>query len=333
MALKWGIVTTGLIAHDFVNAVSTLPANEHEVVAVAAREKSKAEEFAKTHGIPRAYEGYEAVAKDPEVEVVYVATLNTTHYAVAMQMLEHGKHVLCEKPLCMNEKEARKLITFAESKKLFIMEAIWSRFFPSYQYLKRQIDAGTLGEIKEVNVTFGFHLDSDRVQQKKLGGGTILDLGVYTIQVSQWAFREPPKEIKATGNLNDDGVDIEMKAELIYSNGVAKIQTSATKKLKNEAVIIGTKGQITLNDTFWCPISLTDVDGTVKTWPLPQARHPHFNFLNSCGLRYEAEEVRKCITAGQLQSDHVSHNESLIIAKIEDELRRQIGVKYDADSQ
>uniref|UniRef100_A0A1B0GPG9 Trans-1,2-dihydrobenzene-1,2-diol dehydrogenase n=1 Tax=Phlebotomus papatasi TaxID=29031 RepID=A0A1B0GPG9_PHLPP len=333
MALKWGIVTTGFIAHDFVNALSSLPANEHEVVAVAARNKNKAEEFAATHGIPRAYEGYESIAKDPEVEVVYVAALNPNHYEISKQMLEHGKHVLCEKPLCMNEKEARKLITFAESKKLFLMEAIWSRFFPSYRYLKRQIESGALGDIKEVNVTFGFHLDSDRVQKRALGGGTILDLGVYTIQVSQWAFREPPKEIKATGKLNDDGVDIETKSELIYSTGVAKIQTSATKKLKNEAVIIGTKGQITLNDTFWCPISLTDIDGTVKTWPLPNGKDPHFNFPNSCGLRYEAEEVRQCIRAGLLQSEHVSHNDSLVIAKIEDEIRRQIGVKYDADEQ
>ncbi|XP_059616569.1 trans-1,2-dihydrobenzene-1,2-diol dehydrogenase-like [Phlebotomus argentipes] len=333
MALKWGIVTTGFIAHDFVNAVSTLPADDHEVVAVAARDKSKAEEFAATHGIPRAYGGYEAIAKDPEVEAVYVAALNPAHYEISMMMLEHGKHVLCEKPLCMNEREARKLITFAESKKLFLMEAIWSRFFPSYQYLKRQIDSGTLGEIQEVNVTFGFHIPSERVQLKKLGGGTVLDLGVYTIQVSQWAFREPPKEIKATGELNADGVDIGVKAELIYSRGVARIQTSASTKLKNEAVIVGTKGQITLNDTFWCPISLTDIDGSVKTWPLPPGRHPHFNFPNSCGLRYEAEEVRKCIRGGLLQSDVVSHNESLVIAKIQDEIRRQIGVKYDADDQ
>ncbi|GAB0093450.1 trans-1,2-dihydrobenzene-1,2-diol dehydrogenase [Sergentomyia squamirostris] len=333
MALKWGIVTTGLIAHDFVNAVSSLPAGDHEVVAVAARDKQNAEKFAKIHEIPKAYEGYEELAKDPEVEVCYVGALNPHHFDICMMLLEHGKHILCEKPLCMNEKQARKLITFAEQKKLFLMEAIWSRFFPSYQYLKRQIDSGILGEVKEVNVTFGFYLDSERILKNALGGGTILDLGVYTIQVAQWAFREPPKEIKFTGKLNEDGVDIAIKGELIYSNGVAKIETSALKKLKNEAVIIGTKGQITLNDNFWCPISLTDVDGTVKTWPLPNGRDPHFNFPNSCGLRYEAEEVRKCIRAGQWQSDHVTHNESLLIAKIEDEIRRQVGVKYDVDSQ
>lgn len=174
--------------------------------------------------------------------------MNPQHFPVAMMMLEKGKHVLCEKPLCMNQKQAQKLIKYAESRKLFLMEAVWSRFFPSYQYLKKQIDAGTLGEIKEVDVSFGFPMaDKDRLTLKELGGGTILDLGVYTIQISQWAFREPPKTIKAKGTLNDDGVDMEMTGELHYSGGVAKIRTSGLEVLDNKATIKGTKGQITVS--------------------------------------------------------------------------------------
>lgn len=165
-------------------------------------------------------------------------------------MLDHGKHVLCEKPLCINEKQVQTLLDHAAAKKLFLMEALWSRFFPSYQYLKQQIDSGNLGTVTEVEAVFGFPLeDVDRMSQKALGGGTILDLGVYTIQASLWAFNgEEPESIEATGSLNEEGCDMEMKAVLRFKNGrVARIQTSALEELKNSLTVKGTKGVITVS--------------------------------------------------------------------------------------
>lgn len=163
-----------------------------------------------------------------------------------------------------------------------------------------------------------------------MGGGTILDLGVYVIQTSLWAFRDAPVAIKAEGKLNAEGVDLEMKAVLTFPNGgVAYIRTSALEELDQVAVIRGTKGTITLNQ-FWCPLKLIDIDGKEKEWPLPNSK-VEINFINSTGLRYEAEEVRKCINAGQLESSDVSHEESLRIARIQDELRKQIGVKFAED--
>lgn len=159
MALKWGIAAAGKISHDFVNAIGTLSDGDHEVVAVAARDQTRAQEFSTLHGIGSAYGSYDELAADATVEAVYVGALNPQHYAVALLMLENGKHVLCEKPLCMNEKEARKLIMYAERKKLFLMEAIWSRLFPSYQYLRKQIDHGNLGDIQRVDVEFGFAIN------------------------------------------------------------------------------------------------------------------------------------------------------------------------------
>lgn len=156
MALKWGIAASGRISHDFVNAVSTLNEKDHKVVAVAARELSRAKEFAEKFEIPTAYGSYLELANDPDVEVVYIATLNPQHFEVASLMLDHGKNVLVEKPLCINEKHASKLITLAEERKLFLMEAIWSRLFPSYQYIRKQIDSGALGDITSVEVEFGF---------------------------------------------------------------------------------------------------------------------------------------------------------------------------------
>lgn len=331
--LRWGIVSAGKISHDFTTAVGTWPAEDHKVVAVGARKLQDAKKFAKAHDIPKHYEGYKEMAKDPEIDVVYIGAVNPTHYDIGMMMLTHGKHVLCEKPLCMNEGQAKRLVAHAEAKKRFLMEAIWSRFFPSYVHLKNQIDADALGDIEEVNVTFGFYLsDVDRLRMKELGGGTVLDLGVYTIQVCLWAFRAEPTKIVAKGKLNEEGVDMEVETEMHFPNGgIAKMKTSALRKLDNDAVIRGTKGSITLPD-FWCPVSLTDVDGSVKQYPLPKSPRT-FIFQNSCGLRYESEEVRRCIQAGRLQSASVPHSESLLIARIQDEIRKQIGVQFPEDEK
>lgn len=153
MALKWGIASAGLISHDFVNALGTLA--NHQVVAVAARDLSRAKEFAMLHDVEKYYDSYMELGTDPNVEVVYIGVLNPQHFANAMLMLEHGKHVLCEKPLCMNETEVKELVSFARRKNLFLMEAIKSRFYPSYQHLRDQIDNGSLGVIQEVHVTMG----------------------------------------------------------------------------------------------------------------------------------------------------------------------------------
>lgn len=160
MALKWGIASVGIISHDFVTALGTLA--DHEVVAVAVSDLNRAKEFATLHEIENYYDSYTDLGNDPNVEVVYIGLMNPQHFPVAMQMLEHGKHVLCEKPLCMNEKEVRELVTFAKEKKLFLMEALKSRFYPSYLYMRDQIVNGRLGVIQEIHVTMGYpmtHID------------------------------------------------------------------------------------------------------------------------------------------------------------------------------
>lgn len=163
MALRWGIVSAGKITHDFVNALGTLNEIDHKVVAVAARDLERARDFANRFNIQTAHDSYLKLAKDPNVEVAYIGTLNPHHLEVATLMLKHGKHVLVEKPLCMNEKQAKELISYAKSKKLFLMEAIWSRLFPSYQFVREQINNGKLGEVISVNVELGFpmsHIDN-----------------------------------------------------------------------------------------------------------------------------------------------------------------------------
>lgn len=166
MALRWGIAGAGSVSHDFASVVETLSSEEHQIVAVGARDLNRAEEFAQRFNIPKAYGSYLELARDPNVEVIYVGVLNHKHLEVSLLMLEHGKHVLCEKPMCLNEKQARKLIECARKKNLFLLEGIWSRFFPSYQYIREQIESGKLGDIERIDLEYGnqFMGDLDRVR-------------------------------------------------------------------------------------------------------------------------------------------------------------------------
>lgn len=167
-------------------------------------------------------------------------------------------------------------------------------------------------------------------RKKSLGGGCLLNLGIYPIQFCQWIFHQEPQSIKATGKLNDDGVDVEFSAEINYGgNRVGKMNVSVLDNLSNTAKIVGSKGTLTI-PSFWSAPSLIDIDGTEKSWPFPQAKY-EFNYPNSCGLRYEADEVRKCIRSDKIESELIDHNESITIARIEDEIRQQIGVKYPED--
>ncbi|KQS69991.1 uncharacterized protein Dere_GG24525, isoform B [Drosophila erecta] len=248
--IRWGIASAGKISEDFVIALSTLPASDHKVQAVAARALDRAQEFATKHGIPKALGSYEELAKSTDVDVVYIGTLNPQHYEVAVLMLNNGKHVLCEKPLAMNKKQVEGILAAAKAKKRFFMEAVWSRFFPSYQRVKELISSGQLGQVKDVEVNFGFPLAHvDRLQKRDLGGGVVYDLGIYTIQVSQWAFQEKPEKIESKGTVNAEGIDDDVSATLTYSGGrTARMRFSSKEKLSNTAVIKGTKGQVTMVD-------------------------------------------------------------------------------------
>ncbi|KAJ8665169.1 hypothetical protein QAD02_006831 [Eretmocerus hayati] len=332
MATRWGIVGSGKISHDFVSALKSLPCTEHEIVAVAARDESRAKEFARAHGIAKAFGSYEELARDADIDIAYIGTLHTSHLEVGKMMLNAGKHVLCEKPLTMNLKQTKELIDLAKSKGLFLMEAIWSRCFPAYETLRKELDNKSIGEVKHVIASLGGKMPHvERLNRKELGGGTVLDLGVYVIQLVCLVLNhEKPTEIKTVGHTNDEGVDLSMSTSMTYSKGqTATIVTSSEVTLPNEAIIIGTEGMIRIPD-FWCPAKIILPNGEV-TVPLPKS-DLNFNFKNSIGLSYEASEVRGCLKKGLKESSKVAHDHSLLIASIQDEIRQQIGVVYDVDN-
>ncbi|CAD0194935.1 unnamed protein product [Chrysodeixis includens] len=332
MTLRWGIVSAGLISGDFVNALNSFPdKGDQAVVAVAARDKSKAAEFAKTYNIPKVFESYEALAKSNDIDIAYIGTLNPYHYEHSVLFLENGKHVLCEKPLCLNSKQSASLIKLAKKKNLFFMEAVWSRFSPAYLDLEKEIESGKLGEVRLVQGNFGFYCESERMFKKEFGGSAILDIGIYLLQLSQYVFKEEPKNVTTVGVQGETGVDVSESIILEYSNGKrAVLNVDATLDLVNKATIYGTKGRYTLEVPFHFPIETTGSDGTKKTFPLHTSSIP-YNFGNSAGLAYQTVEIAKCIREGKTESPRMSHNDSIILAKLMDTVRRQLGVHYDAD--
>ncbi|KAJ8947557.1 hypothetical protein NQ318_005037 [Aromia moschata] len=333
MALKWGIAAAGKISNDFVSALEALPSSDHKVVAVAARSQASADNFAKTHHIPTSYEGYKKLAEDKNVDIVYVGVIHPYHYEVSKLMLENGKHVLCEKPFTMNEKQTRKLIEIARANKLFIMDAIWSRCFPVYRELKKILDSGLIGDVVQVTVEFGLAIaDVELMKSKELGGSAILGLGVYSLQFQQFVFRGlKPLNIVVSGHLIEEGVDSSAFAIITYEGSkTAVITTSASINLSNEGIIYGTKGTIRIPQ-MWCPTTI-NVNGDIKEFPLLEGGGAA-NYPKSVGLAYEAMEARKCINEGKLESEQITHEETIQLAHLMDKMRQDIGVVFPADSE
>lgn len=204
--------------------------------------------------------------KNLSLDVIYIGSIVATHFEIGMMALEAGKHVLCEKPLSINEKQSRKLFETAKAKGLFFAEAIWSRYFESYKLLRQRVDNGELGDVKEIELEFGFPLANTERLFLKNGGGSILDLAVYTIQMSLWVFRSEPIKVMAFGKLNDEGLDMELTGEYHFSNGgVTKFKVSCLNGLSNTAIIKGSKGQMTVR-IFEC-LTLIKIISLTKTCP------------------------------------------------------------------
>uniref|UniRef100_A0A250XYP4 Trans-1,2-dihydrobenzene-1,2-diol dehydrogenase n=1 Tax=Castor canadensis TaxID=51338 RepID=A0A250XYP4_CASCN len=328
MALCWGIVSAGLIASDFVTALSTLPRSEHQVVAVAARDLSRAKEFARKHDIPKAYGSYEELAKDPNVEVAYIGTQHPQHKATVLLCLAAGKAVLCEKPMGVTAAEVREMVAEARSRGLFLMEAIWTRFFPAMEALKSVLAQGTVGELRVARAEFGLKLTNvPRAIDAAQAGGSLLDLGVYCVQFISMVFgRQRPEKISAVGKFYETGVDDTVSVLFEFPGGLhASFTCSISAELSNTASVTGTKGRAQIQKS-WCPTELV-VNGEHKEFPLPQVPNKEFNFHNSMGITYEAKHVRECLQKGLKESPVIPLAESELLADILEEVKKIIEVK------
>ena len=318
MRTRWGIAATGGIAATFVQALHQTP--DAELVAVGSRTQERADAFAAEWGIPRAHGSYESLAVDDEVDVVYVATPQSRHADDACLFLDHDKHVLCEKPLAMTEGEVLRMTATAQLHERFLMEAIWSRFLPAYVTLWELLLSGRIGEPLMVEADFGFRMPVDpahRLFDPARGGGALLDLGVYPLQLASLVLGAPDRVV-ASGHYGATDVDETVAATLHHPGGrLAVVKASIRVNMACTARIAGTEGSIELPAFMHCPEGLVVRDAFGQA---EEIRRP----IEGEGLRYQVSEVHRCLNEGAGESPFMTLGESARMAATMDAIREQI---------
>lgn len=319
---NWGILGPGRIAQQFGDGLKVI--EDAALYAVASTNPGRAKAFAAKYNGQKTYDSYEALVNDPQVDGVYIATPHRFHYANARLCLEAGKPVLCEKPLTVNAGEMRQLIDLAKNKKGFLMEALWTRYLPVYQQIRQWLKDGAVGEIRLMVSTFGINVpkeQDDRWMNPELAGGTLLDMGVYPISVSQMVMRQAPKSFSAKAVLSDTGVDELTAALFQYGNGViSQFSSNFVSDDANEFFIFGSKGSIRIHAPFWgasaATLTVGDQSWTVNK-PIPGG-----------GFEFETMEAMRCIRQGLLESPEMPLSDTLMNIELMDGIRKEIGVKY-----
>jgi predicted dehydrogenase len=324
--VKWGIIGAGNIAKKMANALEITP--NCQLCAVASKTPSKARKFADENGIENAY-NYQEIVNNREIDIIYVATTHNFHFGNAKLALEHGKHVLIEKPFTVNAKEARELVRIAREKNLFLMEAMWMRFLPSIKMLKNRIQDHEIGEVKLFNISFGSFVATEyekRLKDPALAGGVTLDMGIYPVSFVCYLLGELPIDIKSMARFSDLGVDEISNYMFRFPSGcLTNICTSYNLKMRNEAIIYGSKGfiefpQFMAGERF----TIFKHEGTNK---IKDTIEVHEN-NHSNGFIYQVEEVVRCIQEGKLESEIIPLNETIGIMEVMDKMRDEWGFIY-----
>jgi len=325
LQVRWGILATGFIARLFT---SDLLLAGHKVTAVGSRSAQAADDFAKQFGIARAYGSYEALIADPDVEIVYVATPHPFHAANAMAALEAGKHVLVEKPFTMNAAEAQRVVELAQRKGLMVLEAMWTRFLPHMVRIREIVNSRALGEIRSIVVDHTQDLPDDpahRLNALELGGGALLDLGIYPISFA-WDILGKPLTIQATARFKVTGADAQVVTVFRHAEDAVSLTLSASDTAgPNVATIIGTEGRIDIDTTWYYPTTFRHYDNKGQVLEEFRSR------VQGRGMQYQAAEAEQLIQSGRLTSKILPPSETVAIMRTLDEIRAQIGLRYLGD--
>jgi len=322
--IQWGIIGLGNIAHLFIQDLQLV--ERTSVKAVASRSQAKADTFAKKYQVPKAYGDYEAILKDPDVDIIYIATPHTSHETLSIAALQAGKHVLCEKPLAVNQQQVQQMIDVAKKEGQFLMEAFWSKFNPSIKKVLELINEGVLGEVNYVNADFTFYRDDpddSRMLNMDLAGGSLLDMGVYPLFLA-YTVLGIPEQILATGRFHRTGADIQTAAILKYEKGIANIMSGFASQSDMVAKIYGTKGRIYIHSIWHETQGFTLIEGNDGSFKTTTFDYP----TKGKGFTYEIEECIQCIQEGKTESPNWTYQNSLDLITITDEVRRQAGLKY-----
>ncbi len=322
--VRWGILATGNIAQDMAQAL--YDSADAEIVAVASRNLAKAEAFGETWNIPRRYEGYAALAQDPDVDIVYIATPHSHHHENMQLCLSAGKHVLCEKAFTSNARQAAECIALARQKGFFLMEAMWMRFFPAMQTIREWLQEDLIGDVRLIQADFCFDLPFDpehRLYNPALSGGALLDLGIYPLSLTTMILGFP-QQLRSHAQIGQTGVDELDSIICAYQNAQASLSCSMRINKPREAFILGTKGYIKIHDIFFSPEQLTlQMNGQA-----PQLKH--YPFAGN-GYIHELEEVHACLRAGKTESEIMPLDETLKLMELMDGLRAEWGVVFPGE--
>ncbi|MBN1415227.1 MAG: Gfo/Idh/MocA family oxidoreductase [Bacteroidales bacterium] len=320
---NWGILGTGFIARKMAEALLFVP--QSKLYAVGSRNMDTAKAFAGQYNVEKGYDSYDALARDPNIDIVYIATPHNLHYENTMMSLDHGKHVLCEKPFAVNGREVRAMINMAMEKNCFLMEAMWTRFLPGLIKVKELVDSGRIGRIRLLTADFGIHLPFDpnhRLYNKKLIGGSLLDLGIYPLFLSLLLLGKP-KNSKAMAGMGTTGVDHNCSFTLGYDNDtLAVLYSSIVAKTDIMASIYGENGTIVFDNWWYMPVPVKLIT--------PDGKEEYLNRKSvGNGYNYEATELIQCLEKGKIQSDLMSWENSLLLIDTLDAIRKEIGLVYE----
>lgn len=321
-----GIIGAGWIAHKMT--ISLAPLDGYEVSAIASRSLEKATIFAREHGIDKAYGSYEELVNDKDIDLVYIATPHSHHFDHAMLAIKHHKHVLVEKAFTANARQATILIETAKSEKVFITEAIWTRYMPLSLKVKELMDSGIIGEPRLLTATLCYMMEhKERIVRADLCGGALLDLGVYVLNFARMYFGTNIVKTVSNVQLGPEGMDMQECISLTFANGrMANLQAGALCLNDRQGIINGTEGYIRV-DNVNCP-ELVEV---YRNYELVERIAKPADMVT--GYEYQVMECRRCIEAGLNESPLMPHAETISIMQQMDNLRKQWGVTYPYDEK
>ncbi|MEH6406557.1 MAG: Gfo/Idh/MocA family oxidoreductase [Leeuwenhoekiella sp.] len=319
--INWGIIGLGKIANSFATDLITVEGST--LYGVASRSQEKANEFGDKYGAVKKYDSYEALASDPNIDVIYIATPHVKHYTDTIMCLSHRKAVLCEKPFAMNAGEVEEMISLAQKNNCLLMEALWTRMMPHFNFVLEELNSGKYGAVKTVTADFCFDAPFDpkgRLFDKNLGGGSLLDVGIYPAFCAL-AILGKPDSITAKAKMGKTGVDEETEATFTYKNGAkAHITSSIVRKTPSIATIVCDKGLIILESRFHETDKVTVILDGIKVL--------HDFKYSAKGYNFEAAHVAELLREGQTESPMMSYDFSRLLIETLDDIREKIDLYY-----
>jgi predicted dehydrogenase len=319
--VRWAILGPGKIAHSFARDFSVV--RNATLVAVASRDRERARAFAARYQIPLVY-SYEELYASDQVDAVYIATPHTFHFGQSRACVEHGKAVLCEKPITINDTQFKNLAAVALERKVFLMEAMWTYFLPALQQAKAWIAEGRIGKLKLIQADFGYRMamnPTGRMYSPALAGGALLDLGIYPIAFSTYFMEGKPDNVLASGILGNTMVDETTVMVLQFGDTTAMLHTTLLAKTLNKGYLFGDKGFIEIPDFYKANAAMLYNEERVLIESFSDDR-------TTLGYNFEIQEATDCILAGKIECEGITHEQSNNIQEIMTEVRRQIGLTY-----